>query len=58
MLCAEGGIAAALQSLAQQTVTAASRVTSVYLDDPASLATYRDRLRREHNAAVRRFPAL
>lgn len=49
---AEGGAAAQLQSLGQQAVHAASRVSSVYLDDPRSLVTYRDRLRREHNAAV------
>lgn len=49
---AEGGTAAQLQSLGQQTVLAASRVSSVYLDDPQSFTTYRDRLRREHDASV------
>lgn len=43
---AEGGAAA-------QHVIAASRVSSVYLDDPHNFATYRDRLRREHDASVR-----
>lgn len=49
----EGGAAAQLQSLGQQHVIAASRVSSVYLDDPQNFATYRDRLRREHDASVR-----